>query len=434
MGESVSTLQFTTIGDVIKKYREQSNQSISQLAKVSGVSKGVISKVESGETKRPELKTIMPLAKTLGIPIAEIIEHYIEIDERPDVLLELIHEAIQLTNIPLVTKVALRFLHTSYEESHVLIERLYNFVVSLTDKSYQLPLYDVIIKYARERGMQRFLARGLMQKFLLQMHDLEKLEESFRLGEEALHYTDFLDQEERVNLYYQMAFQAHDLKKYEKCIEFGKMGHAEDMTVNETKERIALAICNSFYRLGNIPALDEHLRMYEELGYSFILERAKYYHAVILSKKGQYDQAIPLLYECVEEATNNNRLARVNFLLEVLLKTNDVASIHEILNQEDKNTAFDFTTPYSFSELGRYFKQKGAFLVSNGSFDEGIEAYLQGMSYFAKINARKDIMECSENIFTFHYELGREIKLELLGKLKEVYNIINKSDKGVENN
>lgn len=433
MEESVSTLQFTTIGDVIKKYREQSNLSISQLAKVSGVAKGVIAKVENGDTKRPELKTILPVAKTLGIPIAEIIEHYIEVDERPDVLFELINEAIQLSNIPLVTKVALRFLQTSYEESHILMERLYNFVCTLADKSFQLPLYDVIIKYARERGMQRYLARGLMQKFLIEMHDLKKLEESFRLGEEALHYTDFLDQEERVNFYYQMAFQAHDMKKYEKCIELGKMGHAEDTTSDETKERIALAICNSFYRLNNISALDEHLRMYEELGYNFIIERAKYYHAVVLAKKEQYEQAIPLLYECVEESTNNNRLARVNFLFEILLKIKDTTSIRKILNQEDKNTAFDFTTPYRFSELGRYFKQKGTFLASNGSFDEGIESYLKGMGYFAKINARKDIMECSEDIYTFHYEIGKDIKMELLGKLKEVYNSVNKSDKGDEN-
>ncbi|MGN7471077.1 helix-turn-helix domain-containing protein [Brevibacillus sp. SAFN-007a] len=433
LGESVRTLHFTTIGEVIKKYREQGNLSISQLAKISGVAKGVIAKIENGDTKRPELKTIMPIARTLGIPIPEIIEHHMKIDERPDVLFELIHEAIQLGNIPLVTKVALRFLQTPYEESHILMERLYRFVGTLADKSYQQPLYDVIIKYAREHGMQRFLARGLLQKFLIDIHDLKKLEESFRLGEEALHYIDFLDQEERVTLYYQMAFQAHDMKKYEKCIELGKLGHAEDPTANETKERIALAICNSFYRLNHISALDEHLTMYEKLGYRFIAERVKYYRAVVLAKKEQYEQAIPLLYECVEESTKNNRLARVNFLFELLLKVNDVASIQNILSQEDTNTAFDFTTPYRFSELGRYFKQKGAFLVSKGSFDEGMEAYLQGMEYFAKINARKDIMECSEAIYTFHYDLGKEIKLDLLGKLRKVFNRVNQSDKGVEN-
>ncbi|USG65698.1 helix-turn-helix transcriptional regulator [Brevibacillus ruminantium] len=425
MEATVRTLRFTTIGDVIKRYREQSSLSISHLAKVTGVHKGVIAKIENGGTKRPELKTIMPIAKTLDIPTADIIEHYIEIDSRPEVLFELINEAIHLSNIPLVAKVALRFLQTPYKESHTLMERLYDFVGSLKEKSVQLPLYDVIIKYARERGMQRYLAKGLMQKFLIEMHDLNLLEESFRLGEEVLHYTDFLDQEERIHFYYQMAFQAHDLKKYEKCIELGKMGHAEDATVNETKERVAWAICNSYYRMDDIAGLEEHLKLYEELEYRFVTRRLKYYRAIILSKNGHYDEAIPLLKECLEEATKINRLHRVNILLETLLKKNDVNAIQQLLEQEEKNLATEFTTPYYFSEIGRYFKQKGTFLIGQGAFSDGIEAFLQAMRFFGRINARKDMMECSEHIYTFHYDQGKEIKLDLLGKLKVVYNNVN---------
>lgn len=428
LGESVHTLHFTTIGEVIKKYREQWKLSISQLAKISGVAKGVIAKIENGDTKRPELKTIMPIARTLRIPIPEVIEHHLEIDERPDVLFELIHEAIQLGNIPLVIKVALRFLQSPHGESHVLMERLYRFVGSLADKNFQLPLYDVIIKYAREHGMQRFLARGLLQKFLIDTHDLKKLDDSFRLGEEALHYTDFLDQEERVTLYYQMAFQAHDMKKYEKCIELGKLGHAEDPTSNETKERVAWAICNSFYRMDDIVGLEEHLRMYERLGYRFVIERLKYYKAIILSKNEQYADAIPLLRECVNEASKVNRLHRVNILLETLLKINDTNAIQQLIEQEEKNFAFDFATPYNYSELGRYFSKKAAFYVNQGSFDDGIEAYLQSMHFFAKIESRKDIMECSEKIFELHFEQRKNLKLELLKKIKDMYNSLKKGN------
>ena len=394
MGERISTLlQFTTIGEIIKKYRENRSLTISKLADLSGVSKGAISKIERGETERPEFNTITRIAKILEMPMGELIEHYVEIDKRPEVLFELINEAIQLSSISLVTKVALRFLQTPYEESHILMERLYDLVGSLTDKSFHMPLYDVIIKYARERGIQRFLAKGLMQKFLIEMLDLKRLEESFQIGEEVLHYVDFLDREERIHFYYQMAFQAHDMKKYEKCIEFGKMGHAEDPTVNEIKERVALAICNSYYRMDNITVLDEHLRMYEKLGYRFVIDRLKYYRAIILSKNGQYDKAIPLLYECVEEATKINRLHRVNILLETLIKINDADAIQQILEREEKNFAFDFTSPYNFSELGRYFRQKATFQVTQGAFDDGIEAYLQSTKFFAKINAWKDIVE-----------------------------------------
>ncbi|WP_340701549.1 helix-turn-helix transcriptional regulator [Brevibacillus borstelensis] len=101
MKESVHTLEFATIGDVLKKYRKQSNLSISQLARLTGVHKGVIAKIENGSTRRPGLKITMPLAKVLNIPTDKIVELYIEIDKRPEVLFGLLNEAIRLFNVPL---------------------------------------------------------------------------------------------------------------------------------------------------------------------------------------------------------------------------------------------------------------------------------------------------------------------------------------------
>ncbi|MGC5323954.1 helix-turn-helix domain-containing protein [Brevibacillus sp. SYSU BS000544] len=398
---------------------------MSELSRMSGVSKGVISKIENSETKRPEFKTILSLAKALHIPFEQIIEYYIIVEQRPDVLKEILMESIQLSNMPLACKVALHFLQTHYEDSETLMEKLHRFVGDLSDNNSKLPLYEVIIKYARERGMQRFYAKGLLQKFLIEMQDLKRLEESFRLGEEVLHYVDFLNQEERIHFYYQMAFQAHDLKKYEKCIELGKMGHAEDLTSNEMKERVAWAICNSYYRMDDIVGLEEHLKMYEVLEYQFVIERLKYYRAIILSRNGLFDEAIPLLKECVQEASKNNRLHRVNILLEILILIKDIDAVLKIFKQEEKNFAFDFTTPYNFTELGKYYKHKGVFLVSNDCFDEGIEAYLQSMTYFSKINAREEIMLCSEEIYTLHIKKRKEIKLDLLERLKNVYNNVN---------
>lgn len=90
--ESVHTLEFATIGDVLKKYRKQSNLSISQLARLTGVHKGVIAKIENGSTRRPGLKITMPLAKVLNIPTDKIVELYIEIDKRPEVLFGLLRQ------------------------------------------------------------------------------------------------------------------------------------------------------------------------------------------------------------------------------------------------------------------------------------------------------------------------------------------------------
>ncbi|TPH12012.1 XRE family transcriptional regulator, partial [Brevibacillus laterosporus] len=51
------SLTFTTLGELIKKKRVEIGISLSEVSRVTGISKGVISKIESGETKSPELRT-----------------------------------------------------------------------------------------------------------------------------------------------------------------------------------------------------------------------------------------------------------------------------------------------------------------------------------------------------------------------------------------
>ncbi|WP_426444122.1 hypothetical protein [Brevibacillus laterosporus] len=208
-----------------------------------------------------------------------------------------------------------------------------------------------------------------------------------------------------------------------------KYGTSEDTTSNEVKERIALAILNSFSRMGNFTELESYLEMYIALGYRLIIGKVKYFHAIILSKTGQFYQAIPLLKDCVEEATKDNRLHRVNDLLEVLLRINDLDTAEQILEQEEINTRVKIFSPYKYSELGKYFRFKGIFLVSRGLFNDGMEAYLQSMNFYSEINARHNIMECSEDIYIYHCEQSKLMELPLLNKLKEVYNIVNKGDK-----
>ncbi|WP_426983969.1 helix-turn-helix domain-containing protein [Brevibacillus borstelensis] len=392
MKESVHTLEFATIGDVLKKYRKQSNLSISQLARLTGVHKGVIAKIENGSTRRPGLKITMPLAKVLNIPTDKIVELYIEIDKRPEVLFGLLNEAIRLFNVPLAARVAQRILETPYEESYSLMERLYNFVSSLSDLRFQLPLYHVIIKYARERGMQRFLAKGLLNKYLIERDDFNRLEETYYTGEEILHYVDFLSNEEKVTIYYKMAFHAHAMKKYEKCIEFGKMGHAADLTHNELKERVALAICNSYMFLGDCRALEQHLDLFEKLDYRFIIERIKFFRGTVYSRTGKYEEAIPLLRGCLVETTEVNRIFRLTELFDALCKVSDLNSIKSFLEEEEKKIQIFDNDPYQYSELGRFYKLKGNYFMTNGLIDEGMEAYMQSIYYFEKIGALKLIM------------------------------------------
>ncbi|MFS0555879.1 helix-turn-helix domain-containing protein [Brevibacillus sp. 179-C9.3 HS] len=428
---SAITETHTTIGDLIKKYR--GDISLSELSSLSGIERSVIGKIESGDTKRPELKTLAAIFEALNAPREQMIEYYVIVEKRLPVLRELLMEAIQLSSFKLTEKVTVRLLESPQGKSEELVEELYQIALSVEDVGVKLLLLNKLVRYCRMHGIQPFLAKSLFQKYMIEQADITRLEESFKLGEEVLYYTDFLSKEERIDIYYLLSFDAHDMKKYERCIEYGKRGHAEDLTNNETKERIALAICNSYMRLGKFTEMEEHIQMYEKLGYHFIIERAKYLRAVILSKTGNYHEAVPLLRDCLKEATKNNRIHRVNELIEALLSINDVNSVQEIIDTEEENFVFDFNNAYNFSELGRYYKYKGIFLVSRGLFDEGMDAYLQSMIYYGKINDRDSILTCIEEINTHHCNLDKDADLGLLMKLREVYNMVNLG-KGKRNN
>ncbi|CCF17021.1 helix-turn-helix family protein [Brevibacillus laterosporus GI-9] len=422
------SLNFTAVGDLIRIKREQMGMSISELGRVSGVSKSILARLESGETKRPELKTIKAISDVMVLPYKDIFEYYAETEIRIDALEKLILEAIEIKEFEVIPSLAQKLLISSNEDTYTAIERLHNFTETISNEDVRLILYNFIIKYARQHGIPKYVAKGLLSKYLIDIQNLNRVEETFKEGEEILHYIDFLSQEERINFYYQMAFDAHDIGKYEKCIELGKMGQTEDPSSNEIKERISLAICNSYFRMNDFANVEKHLEKYEKLGYSFIIERAKTLRSVILSKKGYYAEAIPLLKECVVEATDNNRLHRVNELIEALFKLNDSDSLQQIFEQEEKNTFVKIITPYKISELGKYFKYKGRYLVSRGLFEMGMETYLQSMNYYSKINDRSGIMECSEKIYGFHREQGKVINLGLLKKMEEVYNMVNNGD------
>ncbi len=424
MGSKGGTLLYSTLGELIQEYRNRAGLTISELARQCGIHKGVISKIEMGDTKRPELRTIKPIAKLLEIPIPEILEYYLDVEQRPDVLLELIKEAVELSNTPLITKTALRFLQTPYEESYILIERLYDFTENLADTSIKLSLYDVIIKYARERGMQRFLAKGLLQKYLIERNDLKRMEESFRNGEEILHYTKFLSKEERITFYFRMGLHAFAIKKYEKCIELCEAGLEEEASDNELKARAYLAMINSLYFLNEYNAVEKHLDVFEKFEYDFVHDAAKTTRGIVKAKKKEFDVAIPILRNCLEKGDKDIKLHAANELLEVFFQLGDMDSIAELLKKEKEILPDNPQTPYKHISVGMYFQYKGKFQTSIGLQDDGMESYIKSLKAYGMVNAFEEITNCMNDIFSFFIENSRSLDLQYLEMINEVYNNI----------
>ncbi|MED1788148.1 helix-turn-helix transcriptional regulator [Brevibacillus laterosporus] len=396
MAESVT---FTTLGELIKGKRLALGMSLSDLGRLTGISKGVISKIECCDTKRPELRTLKPIADVLKITYEEIIDLHFDVQLRDDVLEEFLAEAIEIANTSLLLKVAKKFLENPKKDTYTLLEELYNLTATLKNHELRVSLYNTIIKYARTYGISLYIAKGLYQKYMIKREDLKHLEESFKVGEESLHYVDFLSQEEKFTLYYRMALHAHNIKKYSDCIKIAQIGFEEDTTMSGLRERVALAVCNSFMNLGDYATLEDHLILFEKTGYKFIIERKKFFLAIVLSRTGKVFEAIPLLRQCLDEATKSNLLHRINELLEALFRINDLDSIGKIIESEEKKLTFQEITPYQASELGQYFKLKGNYLIKRGLFDEGMEAFLQSINYYGKINAFEDIAKCTDGIF-----------------------------------
>ncbi|GIO00229.1 hypothetical protein J5TS2_08970 [Brevibacillus halotolerans] len=175
------SLTFTTLGELIKRKRVDKGLSLSELGRMTGISKGVLSKIESGETKRPELRTLKPIADALEIPYEEIIECYVEIESRIEVLNDILQLCIEVSSSSLTTKVATKFLENSKEETYVLLEQVYNLANKAVNNEVRLSLYNTIIKYARAHGIPMYIAKPSFQKYLIERQDLKNMEESFKL-------------------------------------------------------------------------------------------------------------------------------------------------------------------------------------------------------------------------------------------------------------
>jgi transcriptional regulator with XRE-family HTH domain len=68
------TLGRMTIGARVKRLRRQRGWSQYALAKQSGVSQPYLWELEAGQKTNPGIETLRKLAKTLGVPVARLVE------------------------------------------------------------------------------------------------------------------------------------------------------------------------------------------------------------------------------------------------------------------------------------------------------------------------------------------------------------------------
>jgi transcriptional regulator with XRE-family HTH domain len=414
-----------TIGDLLSLYRRQNNLSFAQVEAQTGVTKGALYKIESGETKRPEYKTVKALVAILPQPFEEIIECYVEGEQRPDTLYEVLQDVIQRgDNIPLLEKVAVKFLQSPQADTYTALERLYHLADTTTNTELSLPLFNTIVNYAREHGIPQYIAKGLLKKYLIERYDLKRLDDSFRLGQEIMHYIDFLTPDEQTIYYFRMALHAYTIQKYKRCIEYCEAGLALKTAETELTARAYLAMINSYSRLGEYDAVESHLCLFERFDYEFVAEAAKLTRAIVKARKKEYDVAVPVLKECLQVISPDSRIHVVNELLDIYLQTNNHHEIAELLRKEKEILPENPQTPYKHRSIGRYYRYKGEFQIQTGSLDEGIDSYIDGLFAYGEVNACDEITESL--ILSQFYLLEKYMDCHDLTKMKDLYDRIMK--------
>ncbi|MCP1306114.1 helix-turn-helix domain-containing protein [Paenibacillus tyrfis] len=382
-----------TISDIIFQFRKEKNLTYAELEELTGVGITVLHKIETGATKRPEFKTLKAIATALPSHYTEIVKCYIEEEDRVEPLFEILREVISLKN-DLAPVVALRLLQSPQRSTEDSLQRLFYFTESISDDPLRASLYTVIVQYSRERGVPYYVAKGLLQKYLIERNDLRRLEETFLLGQEITYYVDFLSTEEKITFYFRMALHAHNIKKYNECIKLCEEGLPLEKKDTELKARVYLSMINSLLRLRNYDAVEKHLDIFEKMENEHVVIPSLHIRALIKARKKEYDVAIPILRKYLDEFSRDDRLHIADELLEIYFEIGDLESFAEILEKEDEFLPEQPKTPQKYMALGKYYRHKGVYQLCIGLIDEGIQSFVNSLQAFEKVGAFQKRDEC----------------------------------------
>ncbi|MDO3676137.1 helix-turn-helix domain-containing protein [Paenibacillus ehimensis] len=409
-----------TISDIIFQLRKEKNLTYAELEELTGVGITVLHKIETGATKRPEFKTLKAITKALPSHYTEIMKCYIEEEDRVEILFEILQEVIALKD-DLAPVVALRLLQSPQRITEDSLQRLFDFTETVSDDPLRASLFTVIVQYSRERGVPYYVAKGLLQKYMIERNDLKRLEESFRLGQEITYYVDFLSLGEKVTFYFRMALHAYNIKKYSDCIQFCEEGLLLEKKDTELKARAYLSMLNSLLNLEKYDEVEIHLDIFEKMENEFVVIPSLHLRALIKARKKEYEVAIPILQKYLNEFSRDYKIHIADELLEIYLDIGDFESIPGILEKEHEFLPEKPKTPQKYLAVGKYFRHKGFYQLSIGLIDEGMQSYVNCFKSLEKVGAYEEKNECIQELLKIHIKLSKSLELKHIIKLKEAF-------------
>lgn len=414
--------QILSIGELIHSYRRNSGMTLAQLSESSGVHKGTISKIENEDVKRPEYTTLRPLAEALHIPLDTVVEMYISADKRADTLLYVLQDAIQHSgSAELMRKVGAKFLESPSDDSHSLVERLYGFTASVERKEIRLVLYQLIVDYSRDHGIMPFLAKGLLQVYLIERDDFTRMRAVYESGNHIVMYAHFLSAEDRIMFYYKLGIHAYNLFLYPESIELALHVVQEAEPDNEFYVHALFILRGAYYQIGNYDKSEYYTHLYSQYDGPYIKENTLLMNALLNSKKGKTDVAVAQLTTLLEKCDQNTALSALNQLMIIYLQEHRLQEAKDLLSYPIDPQHIIDNNPNMISQLAEYYYHRAKYFITVGEFEKSVSGFLEGAFHFSRVDDVRQEKQCIQQIMQSHLTQNMPMTIPTLEKLTEYY-------------
>ncbi|WP_254659893.1 helix-turn-helix domain-containing protein [Paenibacillus sp. KS1] len=411
-----------SIGELIHSYRRNSGMTLAQLSETSGVHKGTISKIENEDVKRPEYTTLRPLVEALRIPLDTVVELYISVDKRAEMRLHILQDVIQHSgSAELAQKVGAKFLESPSDDSHSLVERLYGFAGTVECKEIRLALYQLIVDYSRDHGIMPFLAKGLLQVYLIERDDFTRMRAVYESGNHIVMYAHFLSAEDRIMFYYKLGIHAYNLFLYPESIDLALHVVQEAEPDNEYYVHALFILRGAYYQIGNYDKSEHYTHLYSQYDGPYIKENTLLMNALLNSKKGKTDVAVAQLTTLLEKCDQNTALSALNQLMIIYLQEHRLEEAKNLLPYPIDPQHIIDSNPNMISQLAEYYYHRAKYFITVGEFEKSISGFLEGALHFSRVDDVRQEKQCIHQIMQSHLTQNMQMTIPTLQKLTEHY-------------
>ncbi|WGU96082.1 helix-turn-helix transcriptional regulator [Paenibacillus dendritiformis] len=412
-----------SLGELIHYHRKKKEMTLSKLQEAVGIDKGSLSRIENSEVKRPDFQSILSIATVLDIPHNDIVEKYIEIGHKSEVVYTILqNELTTLEHPSLIPKIAAKFLESPNEDSLYLVGKLYRDTDPIDNDSIKLSLYDLILDYSRSHGIMPYIAKSMYQRYLIERNDFSRLKETYYSGKYILHYIDFLPEDEQLELHYKLGVHAYNLRFYNESIDHCKKVLAEDGGQSPYKIYALGVLRDAHFGLEEYKEAEMYSIQYKQFNYPHTQEQIVLMEALFNAKKGNTAKAIEQLLTFLTTCSDVFALSATKHLLQLYLEESNLEGAKAVVESSKISLCIiDKRNPLTYSEYADYLRLQGEYYLAISDFDNFIIHLMEGALYFSKINDTIKEKECLNMIVRSHIEQNIPMHKPTLEKLSTYY-------------